>query len=200
MSQQKRLPPFLISHPIPRFLYDCLPFLPHYSISSTKAGLAYLHVKGRRRYLSGSVGEAPQVSLNCKSRHCDTHHHPPPSRCSSSYHFQRNAGQRFVDKTHYFQLLWTELCPPQTHMLSLNLRGWHMKMRALGDNPVYKKRKRYQNSLSATWTQSKLPGSLRARKEPSLAPGSQTPSLQNCEETHFCCLNHPICSMLLQKP
>lgn len=88
----------------------------------------------------------------------------PPSRCSSSYHLQRNAGQGFVDKTHYFQLLWTELCPPQTHMLSLNLRGWHMKMRALGDNPIYKKRKRYQNSLSATWTQSKLPGSLRARK------------------------------------
>ena len=43
MSQQKRLSPFLISHPIPRFLYDCSPFLPHYSISSSKAGLAHLH-------------------------------------------------------------------------------------------------------------------------------------------------------------
>ena len=76
MSQQKRLSPFLISHPIPRFLYDCSPFLPHYSISSRKAGLAHLHVKGRRRCLSGSVREAPQASLNGKSRQCNTHQHP----------------------------------------------------------------------------------------------------------------------------
>lgn len=95
MSQQKRLSPFLILHPTPHFLYDCLPFLPHYSVSSTKAGLTYPYVKGRRRYLGGSVGEAPQVSLNCKSRHSSTHHHPPPSRCSLFLSFQKKCKTRF---------------------------------------------------------------------------------------------------------
>ena len=112
MSQQKRLSPFLILHPIPHFLYDCLPFLP-----STKAGLTHPHVKGRRRYLCGSVGEVPQASQDCESSHSSTHHHPLPLNAPSSYHFKRNARRDFVDKTHYFQLLWTELCPPQLHML-----------------------------------------------------------------------------------
>lgn len=94
--------PFLFYIPLltsfmttPHFLYDCLPFLPHYSVSSTKAGLTYPYVKGRRRYLGGSVGEAPQVSLNCKSRHSSTHHHPPPSRCSLFLSFQKKCKTRF---------------------------------------------------------------------------------------------------------
>ena len=56
---------------------------------------------------------------------------------------------------------------------------WHMKMRALGDNSVYKQRKRYQNSSLLRGHRANCLVLWRPGKEPSPAPGSWTPSLQN---------------------
>ena len=39
----------------------------------------------------------------------------------------------------------------------------------------------------------------RLQKKPSLpAPCSQTPNLQNCEKTSFCCLSHSVCGTVLR--
>ena len=43
-------------------------------------------------------------------------------------------------------------------------------------------------------------GERLSKKLTLLTPWSLTSSFQNCEKTHFCCLNHPGCSSLLWQP